>query len=144
MRLLAFAFLVVIGIGCTPPAPSRNLVPIDGVIRVDGKPTSGISLVLHPVDGGGDVSTGISTEDGVFHVDTFTAGDGAAPGTYVVTFVWSEFDPISRGMKGDKLGGRYADVATSKIRWAIPPGDRYVAGNIDLETNTRSKQSRSD
>lgn len=133
MKLPLLACFIVVGIGCTPATPPSNLVPIGGIIRVDGKPTAGISLVLHPVDGGGEVSTGISTDGGVFQIDTFTAGDGAAPGDYVLTFAWSEFDPVQRGMKGDKLGGRYAKVSTSNIRWTIPPGDRYDAGAIDLE-----------
>lgn len=81
--------------------------------------------------------------DGRFALSTYYADDGAPPGDYTVTVVWApktlavsvsgdEEDtdaepdlPPNRASTAstDKLGGRYADPATSTLKATIAPGE---------------------
>lgn len=132
VTLVVVAVHVATGTGCTPSTPPSNLVPVDGIIHVDGKPVAGITLTLHTVGSGASVSAGISEDNGIFRIDTHSAGDGALPGEYIVTFRWSEFDPLTREQVGDKLGDRYSNASTSTTRWTLTPGQRFNAGTINL------------
>jgi hypothetical protein len=129
-------WLVVIH-GCGKAEVSSPLVAIKGIVQVDGKPQEGIVLTLHPTDqtdaiSTGAISTGVSADGGAFQISTYKLGDGASPGKYKVTCVWSEFDPVMRSQTGDRLEGRYAQVERTPICWDIVEGKPLDAGTIDL------------
>jgi len=103
-------------------------------VKVNGQPTPGITVKLHPDDGRPAISQGISGADGGFEISTYSAGDGAPPGHYHVTCVWSDYDPIARGYTGDRLGGGYADPSGSPIEWDLQPNGVDEDRLINLAT----------
>jgi hypothetical protein len=137
-RLLPCMVLWIVSAGCSGPPSHPELVKVTGTVHVDGQPVEGVVLTLHPDSAGspafaaGAVSTGVSGADGRFEISTFSLGDGALPGAYNITCVWSEFDPISRSMKGDKLAGGYASPQNTLVTWDIAKGDTYDVGIVDL------------
>jgi hypothetical protein len=72
--------------------------------------------------------------DGSFQLTTVSAGDGAPPGEYQVSVIWSdtyreEGDLVSGP---DRLGGRYADPAASGLKATVGPGKNQLP-RFDLE-----------
>ncbi|GAA5504806.1 hypothetical protein [Novipirellula caenicola] len=109
------------------------MVKIQGVVLVDDEPAEGVVLRLHPQTGSAAISSGITSADGSFQISTYSLGDGAPHGQYVITFVWSEFDTLTRTQVGDQLGGKYAFDDKSEIKWDIPKIDVFHAGTIRLQ-----------
>jgi hypothetical protein len=86
MRLSLFyrAFwlmLVVFAIGCG----NKKTVKVEGVVKVDGKPASGVMVKFVSQDKGGRDANGFTDDDGVFQLTTANTNDGAIPGSYKVT-----------------------------------------------------------
>lgn len=123
----------VVTSGCSEARVASNLVKVSGIVHVDGKPAEGVVLTMHPSDQTGAVSTGISGQNGVFGISTNEQGDGAAPGEYRVTCVWSEFDMGSRSQKGDRLNGLYAAPEKTTVRWNVVKGQALQVGVLDLK-----------
>ena len=126
-------------LGCNSSPQDSGLVKVSGVIHVDGQPANGVVLTLHPDTNDqpssvGAVSTGVTGSTGSFEISTYRSGDGALPGSYNVTCVWSKFDPISRSMLGDKLSGRYASPKKPAAKWLISKSESKDVGTIDLKT----------
>ncbi|TWT93552.1 hypothetical protein [Neorhodopirellula pilleata] len=116
--------------------PTRSgLVAINGTVLVDDTPASGVTLTLHPVDNQGVYANGTTDDQGNLVVSTYDLGDGAVSGTYQVSFTWGEFDPVSRSMTDDRLGGRYEVAKDSGIVWEIEPDQTFQAGTIELKSN---------
>jgi hypothetical protein len=122
-------------VGCGGGEPKGNLSKITGIVHVDGEPAEGVTLTLHPDDGSGSVATGISGAGGKFEVSTFEAGDGAPPGEYQVTFVWGDYDPLTRSQKGDRLNGRYASSKDTPVQWSVQAGSLNDIGTVELTSN---------
>jgi hypothetical protein len=57
---------------------------VSGVVTFRGKPLEGARVVFISKDPGGLPASGITDEDGIYHLTTFEAGDGAVAGTYGV------------------------------------------------------------
>jgi hypothetical protein len=54
--------------------------------------------------------------DGAFRVGTYADDDGAPQGDYAILITWVAADPQNEEASGpDRLGGRYADPANSKL-----------------------------
>tara|TARA_R110002073_G_scaffold133122_24_gene280341 strand:+ start:9437 stop:9838 length:402 start_codon:yes stop_codon:yes gene_type:complete len=128
---------ILVAIFCIPGCSESNvrddMVKIMGVVLVDDEPAEGVVLRLHPKTGSAAISSGITSKDGSFQISTYSLGDGAPVGQYVVTFVWSEFDSLTRTQVGDRLGGKYAFDDKSKIEWSVPETDVFDAGTIQLQ-----------
>jgi hypothetical protein len=77
--VLAVALLAT-GPGC---GGKGKLVPVEGLVKLDGKPVAGATVCFLP-DGEGRSANGLTGSDGVFRLTTLTTGDGAAPGSYKV------------------------------------------------------------
>jgi hypothetical protein len=76
--------------GCGP-----KLVPVKGTIRIDGKPAPHAFVLFTPEDPEGKPAHGSADADGVFHLMTFRAKDGAIPGEYKMTVAYSEAAPVA-------------------------------------------------
>lgn len=136
--MLGWVLLLVFLTACQRDSSRSDLVLIDGAVTVDDKPAAGITLTLHPIDGKGVYASGTTNDQGNLIVSTYDLGDGAVPGTYHVAFTWGEFDPVSRTITNDRLGGRYADAEESGVVWEIEPGSSFEARTIELKTMTSS------
>lgn len=133
--------LLVLIIGCGGSDPNRKVTfPVKGKVTVDGvAPASGIQIECHPVAGLDTQNPTVSrTEcdaEGKFSISTYTAGDGVPAGDYILTFVWQEFNIMSRNYSGpDKLKGRYADLAKSTVKITVKSEGETDLGEIALVT----------
>jgi hypothetical protein len=85
------------------------IVPVSGVVEVDGKPLSSGSVMVIPVDG--RPASGTIGRDGRFTLTTFRPGDGVLTGTHQVVVSAHE-----------SLGG-------TKLRWLVPAACRSMAAS---------------
>jgi hypothetical protein len=93
------------------------------VLDAQQKPAVGALVVFHPAEtSAGDAvkPVGQVDETGAFSLTTYTKGDGAPAGEYVVTVTWpaprkGPFEPEG----GDRLNGRYANPKSSTIRFKV-------------------------
>jgi hypothetical protein len=119
--LLVLAAMVGCGDGEPAGRPAR--VPAGGVVRHNGQPLPGATVVLIPVsDTHG--ATAMTDNEGRFQLQTFDPGDGAVPGKYQVTVRKVEMvagRPManSEGGNGGE-GGDEASVIQSIERPLIP------------------------
>jgi hypothetical protein len=128
--IVPFAIGAVAVSGCGKARPERVAVlPVEGVVTFEGKPTPGAMIVLHRKGSMlGDVPAprALVGKDGAFRFTTYDAGDGVPPGEYVATIAWYKLI----GQRGDVQAGpnvlppRYSNPKTSK--WEIRVADAPV------------------
>lgn len=136
MSRLPIVAVVVAAAGCGGGDLSRAVVhPVTGRIEVSDRPAGDARLAFHPLDSArarGTRPVGISRPDGTFELTTYSAGDGAPEGEYVVTVFWmNEAMPLDEcncpdPLAHDRLFGLYADAATSELRATIRAGSNDV------------------
>lgn len=125
---------------CAEKTPDRKpTFPVTGRVQVDGRPAAQLSLTCHDVKGldplQPTVSSAITDQDGKFALSTYQSGDGVPEGEYVLTFVWANFDLISKSYGGaDGLKGRYSDPQKSEWRFRVQAGKPIDLGCIELST----------
>lgn len=100
--LVAGVVLVLAGCG-----RGVSLVPVGGVVQVDGRPLAGGAITVAPIDG--RPASAVIGPDGRFTLSTFEPGDGVMPGRHQVTVVASRQLP----------GGRF--------QWLVPKQVRNLA-----------------
>lgn len=135
-RILAFASIFAVAFalpGCSV-APDNGTVPMRGIVQVDGQAAAGVSITLHPIDEAGVVATATSGPGGVFELSTYAQSDGVKPGRYKATFIWGDYDAMSRSIQGDRLKGKYDQPAKSKIEFSIRESDANGLGIVDIST----------
>jgi 5-hydroxyisourate hydrolase-like protein (transthyretin family) len=108
-------------------------------VTVDGKPQAGIQVALHDVAGldtkQPTYPQGFTDEQGKVRISTYADGDGAPAGDYKVTFVWQEYNLVSRSYTGDdKLRKRWADPKTTPISIKLGEGQPNDLGQVQLST----------
>jgi hypothetical protein len=128
--------------GCD--GPKIPLYPASGLIRVDGQPTAGVEIRLHPPDSAGNLDAtrpfATSDEGGRFTIGTFEKEDGAPEGTYKVTLFWPDHPP-GPSPAADLLAGRYSDPNQTPLEVIIKPTDNALEP-IDVEKPDRPPASR--
>lgn len=111
-------------LGCSPDVKVPSTVPARGIVKIRGKPASGIRVKLYSQNSAknqGYIPTGESGPDGAFALSTGAPLNGAPPGTYVVTFERPIIDPRNPiETEIDGLGDKYNDPARSK--WVVTVG----------------------
>jgi hypothetical protein len=95
------AGLVLLLAGC---GRGVTLVPVAGVVKVDGKPLQGGAITVAPADG--RPASAVIGPDGRFTLSTFEPGDGVTPGRHQVTVVASRQLP----------GGRFQWLVPKQVR----------------------------
>lgn len=89
--------VAVVAAGCdSGPASPVKLSRVRGTLhQADGKPAAGATVTLNPTTGAKLTATPFAVvgDDGTFAVTSYSAGDGAPPGTYAVTVVWRSVVP---------------------------------------------------
>jgi hypothetical protein len=139
-RLTALCPLLLLA-GCTAQGPTLpTAVEAKGKILLpDGRPLPGGRVTLNPqaateVEAFGDVNP-----DGTFALTTYKPGDGAVPGTYVVTVSPFNFrsktgSPTKVAAVAAQLPPRYGDAATSDLKVTI-----QADGGNDLTLKLRGR-----
>jgi len=125
--LSAVVLLAIGGVlfaGALAARPTCMAHPAAGIARVGKTPLVGAQIRLHPRGMTlPDEATPSATvqADGTFALTTFTKGDGAPPGDYVVTVQW--FRVAKDGsVGGNSLPKRYASPTTSPLSVTIREG----------------------
>src|SRR5262245_10426414 len=116
--LLLLLGAAVLG-GCGKKLSVPSTVPVNGVVKYKGKPLQGIRVTLHSQAESAKptfVPTGQTGPDGKFKLSTGAPGNGAPPGTYVVTFEKPEITGTVE-TEVDAFRGAYSDPAKSK--WTV-------------------------
>lgn len=144
MGALAMCSLFIAGCGGNNPQPPnpKPVVPVTGIIHIDGAPALGVEVKFHR-KGGMDMSNpslshGRTKEDGSFQLTTYAVNDGAPPGDYLLTF--ENFGPLVIGMEAvDKFGGAmsYPDRSDHPITVPaeVPDGaESFDIGTIELQS----------
>ena len=113
VALAAAAFVGVLS-GCQGDAP--KVVPVKGVINLDGQPLAGGFIATVPASGRGAKAT--VQADGTFELGTYASNDGAVPGTHKVAVVARE--PSADSSPEAPLGKllvpvKYTDPVTSQL-----------------------------
>jgi hypothetical protein len=121
------ALIVFCVLGCG--GGERPLYPIQGTVKVDGRPVKDVMVRFHPLNDPSQYplpSSALTAEDGSFTLSSFRTADGAYAGEYAVTFLWYDVRVDGQGENvfsgPDKLGGRYRDPASSKFKVSVKPG----------------------
>lgn len=112
--LLLFIFLALTGCQRGP-----RIVPVSGVITLDGRPVEG-AAVMYMLIPGGRIATGITDAQGRYTLTTHPSGNGAYEGTHSVT-VSLYRDESSPGTNTPE--GAVSGSSLVKIVWLVP--ERY-------------------
>ncbi|MEO2032891.1 MAG: carboxypeptidase-like regulatory domain-containing protein [Planctomycetaceae bacterium] len=136
--LMGGACLVSHGCGSDRPAPpnQKKVVPVSGVVTVDGVAVPRVRVKLNPKQGRDSAnptsSTAITDDEGRFAVTTYYAGDGAPPGEYALTFTYI----VDSSLKSsDAFRGAYASADSSQHDVTVGADDVPVdVGTIALVT----------
>ena len=132
-----FLFLAILAAtGCRSNPP--QVVPVSGVVTLDGKPLAGAAITFEPV-AGGVFGCGSTNEKGEFTLGTFTDTDGALSGVHRISITPDIISPPAMGRtpggeegldrRGESNRGaksripeKYASIDTSGLRVDVKKG----------------------
>lgn len=126
-RLGILALMLLVGaLGC-----GGGLVPVTGVVTLDGRPVGGAMVLFVPEDHRGQPAQGVTAVDGTFTLST-RMKQGAAAGDYKVLVTKTSgtlppgADPSSSPHLKSLLPKVYGDAQTTPFRQQVPPAGRVV------------------
>ncbi len=134
--------LCLLTTGCSSPRTPVNekeVVPVSGIVHVDGTPLAGIEISFHAAEK--ETSHRIFPKattdvDGKFKAWSYRKDDGIAAGDYTLTFIdhSGPTQPFQRvSDKPDLLKGKYSNPKKSEIKLTIPEGSEPIdMGVIEL------------
>jgi len=116
----ALLSLALAGCSSSSSPPKKACFPVSGQIAVKGKPAEGANITLYPAAADSSpwemgYPRGYVGPDGKFQIGTYTDSDGAPAGDYKVLISWEQKDPQNEEAASDRLGGKYAEPATTKL-----------------------------
>lgn len=128
-RSLSICLLAIVSTTMLSACGNRDkpVYPVQGQIRINNAPAAGALVILTPLQDAEPEKwpkgypRGTAQEDGSFKITTNQTDDGAPAGDYVVTVLWMFPVEGERESRYDRLQGRYANPASSKIRVEIKP-----------------------
>ncbi|MEZ6062551.1 MAG: carboxypeptidase-like regulatory domain-containing protein [Planctomycetaceae bacterium] len=88
-------------VGCGGANDRLETSPVSGTVTVDGAPVAGASVNFHPVsETKSREAYGITNDQGEFSLTTYDDGDGAVPGTYLISITKRE---VKKGLDPSTL-----------------------------------------
>lgn len=139
--------------GCKKEAGPKRAptFPVTGTVRIDGKPTAGVRVMMYPQDnfpGSADPIVGaphsaITDSDGNFKIMTYDAGDGAPVGDYVVAYYWdfvgktvpfSNPDEPTLDPSAVRFNKKYGQPGKSKTKVKVEAEKGADLGTLELTT----------
>ena len=138
-RLTLMLILCAICGSCDKSDNRKATYPVTGVVRVDGQPVGQLAISCVSATGldkaNPTVSAAFTDKEGAFKISTYEKGDGVPVGDYVLTVIWGQMNLLSMQYGGpDKLKGKYADPATSTIKFTVKEGVPTDLGTNELTT----------
>jgi hypothetical protein len=151
--------LLILGVVLLPGCGGPKLVPVEGVVDLDGKPVEGATVVFLPDGVSGRPAQGLTAGDGRFRLSTVSE-QGAGPGEYKVIVTKTvgilppgaeptspddeqkmrkqreEFDKHSEKYLRSLLPSVYSSPVTTPLRCKVPP-DREVVLNLTSRQEPR-------
>jgi len=111
------ASMMFVVVGCVPPA---TLVPVKGVVLLDGKPLTGGVVTFQPTVG--QQATSEIAPDGSFSLTRNAANDGVPPGTYRVAVL--AYDPAAdvQSVENLTVPVKYTRCGSSGLEFTVFPG----------------------
>lgn len=120
---LVVAVFLVVATGLPGCRRGPVVVPVSGVVEVDGKPLASGAITVVPKDG--RPASGRIGKDGRFTLTSFAPGDGVLTGTHQVVVTAHE-----------SLGG-------SRLRWLVPAACRSMAASpLRIEVTGPTQDAR--
>jgi len=126
--------IVIAVAGCG--GSKRGTVPLDGTVKLDGRPLEGATVHFIAQDSGSRDALGTTDAEGLFRLSTFEPNDGAFPGKYkVVVRPPIEADPAPvTNSPADAMGASEGQTA-SRPSVMIPerysdPGQTILVQNV--------------
>ena len=140
----ALAGIVFVGCSSTLPPGGVHVktYPVQGEIRVDGEPASGVLVTFRPQHESAAINFqtyAMSGAGGKFSATTYNAGDGLPEGVYKLTFRMDDSEPTSADDRTpkDRLKGAYSDPTTSTYEVSVVKGGKADVGVFELSTKGR-------
>jgi hypothetical protein len=121
-KILTLAVLALTLAGCAKDR--KPVVPVRGKVFLGRTPANGALVVFHPVGDNDPAAVrpqGVAGSDGAFELTTYKEKDGAPPGEYNVTFMWTIEDPKTK-REWSPLPIRYMTPEKSGVRVTIREG----------------------
>lgn len=99
------------------------VVPVSGIVEVDGQPLASGAITVVPANG--RPASGTIGPDGRFTLSSFAVGDGVVTGTHQVVVIAHE------------------DLGAGRIRWLVPTECRSLeASSLRLEVKGRTTEAK--
>jgi hypothetical protein len=113
----------------------KAVVPVSGTLSVDGTPTAGIIIHLHPEKGGAKIRDCRTDEKGTYCWGTYLPCDGLEPGSYRLAFRHPTKQEKRPGSGGDSFKGKYANPMKLKEDFilTVKSGEPMKDVNYDLK-----------
>jgi hypothetical protein len=131
---VALAVVTLAVAGCDEGGRS-SMVPVDGVVLLDGQPLQGGTVTFQPAVG--QAAIGEIGNDGRFKLSTHARHDGVAPGTYRVSVTANEPLPAEESspdaLPSSLVPLRYTRVGTSGIEFTFFHG-RPESVTVELQS----------
>ncbi|MCA9236397.1 MAG: hypothetical protein KDA44_13065 [Planctomycetales bacterium] len=137
----ALAVALILGglIGCS--GPDADLAPVEGIVRLDGKPVASGMVTFTPA--AGRSASGWIQSDGTFELGTYGDDDGALVGMHQIAVTNAsktasarpdfDNDRPQRKPPGSVIPPMYSSAEASGLTFDVKPGvDNHV--ELDLKT----------
>lgn len=112
----------------------KKVVPVKGVVKVDGTPAVGVNLFLYREDSPAKVVLETRTDqDGKYCWSTNLSCDGVEPGKYVLGFTHIP-KPKKNDTGEDLFKGKYKNAQKNKLELVVEDGKPQDKADYDLVT----------
>ncbi|WP_010583988.1 hypothetical protein [Schlesneria paludicola] len=115
----------------------KTVIPVSGTILVDGTPTAGINIYLHPEKGGPLIRQCRTDEKGAYCWATYVPCDGLEPGTYRLAFRLPTKQEKKPGSGGDLFKGKYTNPMKLKADYTFTVKPNEPMTKVDYELTTK-------
>lgn len=112
----------------------KDVVPVKGVVSVDGSPAAGVNLYLYREDNpAASIAECRTDQDGKYCWSTHLPCDGVEPGSYLLGFTYIP-KPKKNDTGVDLFKGKYKNPQKNKIELKVEKGAAQEDVNYDLVT----------
>jgi len=125
-------FVIALGAGLIGCGQKSDISPVNGVVRLDGKPISKGTVRFVPA--AGRAADGKIRSDGTFTLGTYGESDGAIIGLHHVAIIAYDVTPVGRTEAGRPksliskplVPERYMSAGTSLLTFEVKPGENHA------------------